>query len=546
MAITTDSDMIRAVQNRRALQRDAGLRALGAAPGTFASAVREGPSAAAAYAESWRQQPRAPVDKMAIEQAKANLVNMAAELDKAKLAVSKGKADAHGAYRTELAKQDVALMQSALTALTHDREYAAQMAQSWNQRRTELGINTANNWLAPLKQILGAGSDAAVSKMWDLVTGSGVDPEKMDTAMNWANPDTAHGVYAALQTADPATKRAILVTADIATRASTGMGLRELMNTGQINFDGDPAAAAEMDGILHDFAENESEIVEIANGVQNLQAAQEDAVTKDLVKGIKGVNPDDVVNLYKKMKSAILDGDPEEAIDAMDDASHKASAAPPGSPESMAGVAKLLGDLEDIENNPGAPQTAREAKQDILRSDWFKQWKQSNYGTDAVDDQSAFRALNQWVSAQVKERKMLAATREREAGGAKNFKAPAMPTEAKFAPGADPKQIMLDDDFNAYRQENGQLVDVSEQEYDDWLKTFELEGQAKNEIIRANQAFKEFKAKPVEAPKPAAEPAQPSAIPPVVQVVPNRKTAAQIAQSVLAKKRKFPTAVAGQ
>jgi leucyl-tRNA synthetase len=57
---------------------------------------------------------------------------------------------------------------------------------------------------------------------------------------------------------------------------------------------------------------------------------------------------------------------------------------------------RLLDDLDKV--GPGSPQNAWEAKQDILKSDWFQQWKTDN---GLQDDNTAFRALKQWVGNKV-------------------------------------------------------------------------------------------------------------------------------------------------
>jgi hypothetical protein len=400
-----DEELIRHLQNIRRLRGQDVLSRVAALPGTFHSALNEGPTAAANYAMQFRQQGQfRGLDPEKAYQLKIQLLDKRAQLEAAQ-----GRNRASNASSQALNAMNAYkyAMDAVFGAYGAYASGSASVASSYNSA----GANSANALMDLVVGLAAPGSsDADQQNLYDfrsaiqkLNIGAG------DLDANAQNPVLFDDLAQKLLTMPEKNKGAALAALDLyATQSGVPNGIHGLVALAP------PEARGQAQFIIEEAGRYGTQIADTLDQAKTQGILIAKKESEERLRGIAGPNYEKMWSAVEQMAQGILAGD-------MDAGMKQASAGIDSITDDDAGTPtldqmdKLLADLDQPQEF--IPATAKEAKMQLLRSQEFQEWKQAN---GLMDDGMAFKAFRRHFGEKIRENKRADAItmQKMQAGGA--------------------------------------------------------------------------------------------------------------------------------
>lgn len=343
-----EQQLISALKNKRRLDRRDVASRLTSVPGTFHTAVREGPTAAHAYAQSFREQGQyVGLDPEEAADLKESLIDKMLELEKD--AISAKDAEGERSAKFKEAAWKLAI-EAAMDIQRIPKQYSAQV------------LTSANTALSALTR---AYTD-------DLAAASGEQNDAQAAGMREVG---------------------------LAERAGVGQESEGDMLV-------DPAARAANTAELTGNAQARADQLASDVEMRSLEAkAQAEANFKEglkgIVKGVGGVDADKLIADAERIYAVQTgEGDLETRAAALGEIADENVTEQPGESPTYAHMEQLLSDLD--KPMEFIPATGQEAKRQIMASENFQAWKTAN---GLQDDDMAWKAFRRHFGEQIKQNK---------------------------------------------------------------------------------------------------------------------------------------------
>ncbi len=344
--MSAEEELINALKNKRRLDRRDVVSRVASAPGTFHSAMKEGPTAAHNYAQSFREQGQyVGLDPEEAADLKESIINKMLELEKDAISAKDKEGERSAKFKEAAWKLAI---ESALDMQKAPKQYSASVLSSYNSAIKGLSAEYGN------------------------------DLEKADMEENDAG---AEGLKEA------------------------GLADREGFRQAHEGEFGASTASTDAAGLAAATAaragQHQTDVAARSTLARDDAKARFDEGLKSLVRGVGGIDADrlmaDAQAIYDVQ---VGEGDLETRAAALGEITDKNVVEQAGESPTYAHMEKLLADLD--KPMEFIPATGQEAKREIMRSANFQAWKTAN---GLQDDDMAWKAFRRHFGNQIKENK---------------------------------------------------------------------------------------------------------------------------------------------
>lgn len=405
MAEKMDETLYRALSRHSKLKQDELLRAALSVPGTFNSSLREGPTAARAYSQSWMQQPTEEPDPLKVAEAKAELLDTLADLEKLSAAGDKDLMKAALERDDSMMKEIIRSVTDVLVATQGNSTELRKNADSLRSTLAKEGVEAirATTGIGGSGGSGGGGGGVSTREAGILagrladsgIIGTGMDVSGASTVTSPVFINTLSN--ALTEGMSPTDRVRILEEADALSKELTGRPLAanipDMMeqnpglNRDIINIDESIKASYASVGSMKEEG--------LSSSLDVLERAQE-----MLSKGVSGPAKSEIDRLFNAYKDAIEDPGPGKIAKIAEEVNN--IPVPKPRQDLINSLHDALNDIDDP-NSSTPPGTRKQAKDQIMRSEAFRKFMDVN---GLQDPDTAFVALRKAARAERNRRRV--------------------------------------------------------------------------------------------------------------------------------------------